>query len=123
METGMKRILSTGLCLLALALPAAAAGFAGKYKVTGTDMTGKPYAGDARIVLYSDTTCKITWVTGPQTWEGNCMRVDDVFAASFKMGKIVGMAIYKVQGDNSMQGYWTIRGQNGSGTETLTPVN
>jgi len=33
----------------------------------------------------------------------------------------VGLVIYKVNDDGSMEGLWTIAGQGGTGTETLTP--
>jgi hypothetical protein len=33
----------------------------------------------------------------------------------------MGLVIYKVQQDGSMQGLWTLQGQPGTGTEVLTP--
>ena len=36
-------------------------------------------------------------------------------------GKAVGLVVYEVKGDGSLEGAWTISGKDGSGTETLTP--
>ena len=34
---------------------------------------------------------------------------------------VVGLVIYQVQSDGTLDGLWTIAGQEGVGTETLTP--
>lgn len=50
------------------------------------------------------------------------MRNEDAFAAGYVMGKDIGLIIYKAAPDGTLRGLWTVAGQNGAGTETLTPV-
>ena len=98
---------------------------AGVYTVEGTNLDGSTYGGTAKITLTSETTCAIEWKTGDSgraTSSGICMLYEDSFAAGYVMdGKSVGLVVYKVQSDGSLDGAWTITGENGSGTETLTP--
>lgn len=106
---------------LALATPAAAQSIGGTYLVQGTGFDGAAYGGEAQIAATSDVTCRITWVTGGQTSEGICMRSGSVFAASYVLQGRIGMVIYEVRGDGSMQGVWTIDGMDATGTEALYP--
>jgi hypothetical protein len=96
----------------------------GKYKVEGTNFNGTKYDGEADVKVTSETTCEITWKTGSTTSVGICMRNDASFAAAYKMDDgAVGLIIYKVAKDGSMDGIWTIAGNGGAGTEKLTPEN
>jgi major membrane immunogen (membrane-anchored lipoprotein) len=97
----------------------------GKYKVEGTNFDGTKYSGDATITITSETTCAIEWQTGADSSSvGICMRNDDSFAAAYKMKDgSVGLIIYKVAKDGSMDGIWTLTGKDGAGTEVLTPDN
>lgn len=106
---------------LALAGPAAAQDIGGQYVVQGTGFDGAAYGGQAEISLTSDYTCRIVWNTGGQISEGICMRQGNVFAASYMIEGRVGMVIYTVGGDGSMQGTWTVDGVNAVGTESLYP--
>ncbi|MDE2445711.1 MAG: hypothetical protein KGO94_06005 [Alphaproteobacteria bacterium] len=115
-------MLAALLLSAACATPALAIDFGGKYKVEGTNINGTSYEGEATITITSETTCEIKWVTGPTTSEGICMRNDDSFAAGYMMGKDVGLIIYKVSPDGVLKGLWTIAGNGGAGTETLTPM-
>ncbi|AZO08068.1 MULTISPECIES: hypothetical protein [unclassified Mesorhizobium] len=102
-------------------MPAAAQSIGGAYTVAGTNFDGSNYGGEATITLTSDTTCTIHWETGGSTSDGICMRNDDAFSAGYVMGKEIGLVVYKVEKDGSLHGLWTIAGQNGNGTEVLTP--
>lgn len=94
---------------------------AGIYSVEGTNLDGSSYSGMATIELSSDTTCHIHWSVGSES-DGICMLYDNAFAAGyvFKTGG-VGLVVYQVMDDGTLEGAWTIDGQSGSGTETLTP--
>lgn len=92
----------------------------GRYAVNGTNFDGSRYGGTALIELTSKTTCHITWETG-STATGICMRNGDSFAASYVMGNAVGLVIYEIKDDGSLAGLWTVAGQDGVGTEVLTP--
>lgn len=93
----------------------------GAYTVKGTNFDGSPYSGTANISITSNTTCRIVWRTGGSTSTGICMRDSDSFAAAYKMGGSIGLVIYKIIDDGSLEGVWTIADQSGAGTETLTP--
>lgn len=109
------------LAMLAVAGPALAQDIGGEYAINGTNLDGSPYGGTASIVLTSETTCEIYWTTGATTSQGICMRNGNAFSAGYVMGEAIGLVIYEVMADGSLEGLWTIAGQNGSGTEVLTP--
>ncbi|MGE0499501.1 MAG: hypothetical protein AB7I79_09605 [Rhizobiaceae bacterium] len=117
----MFRLLAPALLGASLAVPAAAQSIGGTYSVEGTNFNGSVYRGTAEIVLTSQTTCAIRWETGGSTSEGICMRNDDSFAAGYVLGDDIGLVVYKMQPDGSLHGLWTIAGQEGNGTEILTP--
>jgi len=94
---------------------------AGVYDVKGTNFDGSSYTGTARIKISSNTTCRIVWKTGGTESSGICMRDEDSFAAAYKLGNSVGLVIYKINDDGSLEGVWTIADKSGAGTETLTP--
>ena len=116
------RSLIAAAMLCGIAVPVAAAEFhAGTYDVVGTNLNGSPYGGIAEVTLLSDTTCQIIWHTGDtQSW-GHCMKVSDYVSAGYVMGGAIGIIMYRVNDDGSLDGFWTVSGQNGSGTERLTP--
>ena len=117
----MKTFGAAGVLLAGLTLPAAAEGLGGSYAVQGTNFNGSPYSGDAEITVTSETTCRIDWTTGATTSTGICMRNDDSFAAGYAMGDKIGLVIYKIMPDGTLNGLWTIADQGGNGTEILTP--
>lgn len=93
----------------------------GVYSLQGTNPDGSTYEGEVEIVPLSEVTCEITWVTGGETSSGICMRYDNAFAAAYTMNEDVGLLIYQIMPNGTMQGTWTIAGQDGVGNETLTP--
>jgi hypothetical protein len=117
----MKRLMLAAALLAASTVAASAQSIGGTYKVEGTGLNGAPYGGVAEIRALTDTTCEIVWQTGPQTSNGVCMRYGPAFSAFYVLGDAIGMVIYEVKADGSMEGLWTVTGQNGSGTEKLTP--
>ena len=119
----MKKFLACALLLgAAFVTPAQAQTVrAGTYNVEGTNLDGSAYKGTAKISLTSETTCAIEWKTGSTTSDGICMLYGDSFAAGYVLGKAVGLVVYKVNDDGSLEGAWTISGKDGSGTENLTP--
>lgn len=118
----MKTILAGALLGLGLAASAHAQSVsAGTYDVEGTNLDGSSYGGTATITLTSETTCSIEWNTGSTASQGICMLYDNAFAAGYVLGDAVGLVVYEVKDDGSLEGAWTISGQDGSGTEKLTP--
>ena len=102
-------------------LSASAADIGGRYTVDGTNFDGSHYGGTAEIVVTTKNTCRITWSTGSSS-EGICMRNSDAFAAAYVMGKAIGLVIYELQPDGTLDGLWTIADEEGVGTEVLTPA-
>lgn len=116
----LKRSLSAAAaCLLSGSVHAQSIG--GDYVVDGTNLDGSKYGGTARITLTSNTTCEIVWITGSTTSRGICSRNSNAFAAAYRLGDAVGLAIYRIQSDGVLDGLWTIAGASGSGTEILRP--
>ncbi len=94
---------------------------AGTYTVEGTNLDGSSYGGTATITLSSDTTCHIHWATGTES-DGICMLYGNAFAAGYVFTNGgVGLVVYEVMEDGSLEGAWTIDGVSGSGTERLIP--
>lgn len=116
----MKRLYASAV-VLCLAQAAVAQDIAGSYAVAGTNLDGSPYAGRAVITLTSDFTCRIDWTTGTSTSSGICMRNSNAFAAGYELNGKVGLVIYLIQPDGTLNGTWTIDGVNATGTEVLTP--
>ena len=82
---------------------------AGTYDVQGTNLDGSAYSGTATITLTAGTTS-----------QGICMLHGDAFAAGYVLQDAVGLVVYKVRAGGVLEGVWTITGQDGAGTETLT---
>lgn len=101
---------------------ASAQSIGGSYASQGTNIDGSGYDGTVEITLASDTTCVIEWKTGQTESKGICMRSGNAFAASYVLQDKVGLLVYQVMEDGSLDGIWTIVGQDGSGTEVLTPA-
>jgi len=117
----MRKLILTAVVAAFGIVPAAAQSIGGTYAVAGTNFDGSAYSGEAVITLTSKTTCVIEWKTGGTTSDGICMRNDDAFAASYVLGDSIGLVVYKVKSDGSLDGLWTIAGKEGNGTEVLTP--
>jgi hypothetical protein len=119
----MKAMLIAAGMLLATTFGAVAEDVGGDYTVYGTNFDGSHYKGTATITVKTNTTCEIEWKTGSTSSSGICMRNDDSFAAAYQLGDNVGLVIYKMRSDGTLDGLWTIAGQEGNGTEILTPAN
>jgi hypothetical protein len=119
----MKRLSIALLSLATLALPAAAGDLSGRYAVTGTNFDGSSYKGEAEIVITSDSTCAIAWSIAGRESGGICMPNGNAMAAAYEMDGDIGLVIYKIEGDGTLKGVWTIAGQRGQGTDVLTPIN
>lgn len=119
----MRQMLLAAGLVMALGSAAYAQSVGGTYKVDGTSPDGGRYTGTAEITPTSDTTCNIVWRTGSANEEssGICMRYENAFSAGYVLGDAVGLVIYEIKSDGTLDGIWTVAGQKGSGTEVLTP--
>jgi hypothetical protein len=118
----MKKLIASALFALCMIAPAAAQSIGGSYTTAGTNLDGSPYTGTAEITLTSETTCTIHWVTGTTESDGICSRNDSAFAAAYVLQDAIGLVVYKVMEDGTLDGLWTIAGKEGNGTEVLTPA-
>jgi hypothetical protein len=117
----LKAICSAVVVAGAFAGPATAAEIGGTYEVRGTNFDGSRYGGTAEITITSDTTCRIVWNTGGQESAGICMRNGIALAAGYSLGDAVGLVIYEIRNDGTLDGLWTIADSDGIGTELLIP--
>jgi hypothetical protein len=109
--------------LLVAALPAVAETLtlASTYDVAGTNADGSKYAGVANIEVISDSTFTIKWSISGSTYTGFGMRMNNALAATYTLNGQPGLVIYQVEPGGRFDGLWAVRGQNGNGTERLTP--
>jgi hypothetical protein len=116
------RLASLAAVFCVAATPLFAQDISGDYAVTGTNLDGSGYTGNASIAMLSDSTCDVLWVTGADSVSsGVCMVANGMVAVSYEMGDVMGLAVYTVAPDGTLSGEWTIDGQDGTGTETLIP--
>ena len=117
----MRRVLLAAAFLAAGCLSAAAADVGGTYDVRGTNFDGSAYSGTAIITVTSANTCRIEWKTGISQSSGICMRSGDAFSAAYVLGDLIGLVIYRIGDDGTLDGQWTVADTDGVGTEVLTP--
>ena len=118
----MLRVVATVLlCLFTMAANAESLTLAPKYQAAGKNPDGSSYTGTASVNVISDTTFSIEWKIADATYKGFGMRMNDSLAATYMIDGQPGLVIYKVQSDGSLLGTWAIKGENGAGSETLTP--
>jgi hypothetical protein len=110
------------LSVATIATSAFAVDVGGNYTVYGTNFDGSHYKGTATI-KGSSSSCTVEWETGSTSSSGICILSGSVFAAAYQLGKDVGLAVYDVRKDGTLDGVWSIEGQEGSGTEILTPAD
>jgi hypothetical protein len=118
----VKAILGAAFLASVLTIPAAAQELGGRYQIAGKNFNGSTYSGTAEIVVTSRNTCRITWVTGGTTSLGICMRNGASFSAAYRLGQAVGLVIYEIKPDGSLDGLWTIADKSGVGSEMLIPM-
>jgi hypothetical protein len=92
------------------------------YNANGAGPDGSKYSGTVTIDITSDTTFSIRWDIGGTIYNGFGMRRGTMLSAAFYNDKSSGLVMYEVQGDG-LDGNWTFKGESGTGTEHLTPVD
>lgn len=121
MRNVVRRLVVSGAAVIAGCCAAQAQSVAGAYNVIGVNMDGADYRGRARIVITPTNACRITWDVGSVS-EGICMRNNHAFTAAYSYKGKVGLVIYQIMNDGSMQGLWTLADTPGVGRETLVPA-
>jgi len=120
----LKSVFIGAVFAMALTGAAQAQNFGGRYQVQGTNINGTSYGGTATITVISTTTCTIRWQTGGgSVQDGICMRNGPAFSAAyaFQDGK-VGLVIYRIMENGTLDGLWTVAGVSGAGKEVLVTI-
>ena len=110
---------ATAVVLFASISGASAQNLRGKYNVEGKNLDGSAYSGTAEIIATSETTCRIRWETGGTPSEGICMGNGNSFAAGYVLGDSIGLVVYEMKNDGSLDAVWTIADHDGVGEEVL----
>jgi len=110
--------------LLMFAVPAYAETMvlASHYKAVGKNPDGSKYDGTVDINVISDTTFSIVWKIDGAVYKGFGMRMNESLAATYTLDGEPGLVIYKAGDGGTFGGLWAVKGQNGSGSEVLTPL-
>jgi hypothetical protein len=115
-------LLAAAAAAICLVPSASAQNVGGRYQVIGKNFNGSTYSGTAEITVTSNNTCRIVWVTGGTTSRGICMRHTNAFSAGYVLNGKVGLVIYEMKSDGSLDGLWTVADENGVGAERLVPI-
>jgi hypothetical protein len=91
------------------------------YDAVGTNPDGSKYTGTATVSIISDTTFTIEWTIGSEIYKGFGMRRNDALAATYTINGEPGLIIYQVDDKGVMRGLWAVRGEDGNGSEVLSP--
>jgi hypothetical protein len=119
---GKRLAVVVALFLFAISAHADTLHLSSTYKYAGKNPDGSKYSGTLSVKILSDTTISLEWKSGDDhVTKGFGMRMNDSIAATYMLDGEPGLVIYKVNSDGSMTGIWAIKGQDGNGTETLTP--
>jgi hypothetical protein len=108
-------------CFAALSAHAEALRLAPSYKAAGKNADGSSYTGTVTVKIISDTTFTIEWKIGDSVLKGFGMRQGDTLAATYMLAGQPGLVIYRVEDGGTLRGTWAIKGESGTGSETLTP--
>lgn len=99
----------------------------GKYDADGVDISGKKYASRTTIEAEGDAY-RVTWkmpdgteFVGIGIRNGKTLSVS--WAGQQPQGVLLGVMVYEIKKDGSLEGKWTMLGAKGKiSTETLTPI-
>ncbi len=118
----MLRCAAAAAILLAGVATAGAQQLTGRYQVIGDNANGTGYRGVAEISGTAGGNCAIRWaIANTPPTQGFCMRQGNVLSAAYRLGNAIGLVVYRLNDDGSLDGTWTIAGQEGVGKERLVP--
>ncbi|MEW4455302.1 hypothetical protein AB1L30_21715 [Bremerella sp. JC817] len=118
------------LCSLILLLAtstadAAPADLSGMYRCQGTSDQGTPYSGVVEIKQVRKGY-QLTWTVDKTKYAGIGFIHDGYLSVAWTVktvnGTAIGVLLYKVKEDGTLEGKWTDPSLNGVYDETLTPI-
>jgi hypothetical protein len=116
------RLAAAAAILIAGVATAGAQQLTGTYQVIGDNGNGTGYRGVAAISGTAGGNCAIRWqIPNTPPTQGFCMRQGNVLSAAYRLGESIGLVVYRLNDDGSLDGTWTIAGKEGVGKERLVP--
>ncbi len=116
------RLVAAAAILAAGIATAGAQQLTGRYQVIGDNGNGTGYRGVAEISGTAGGNCAIRWaIPNTPPTQGFCMRQGNVLSAAYRLGESIGLVVYRLNDDGSLDGTWTIAGKEGVGKERLVP--
>jgi hypothetical protein len=116
------RLAAAAAILIAGVATASAQQLTGTYQVIGDNGNGTGYRGVAAISGTAGGNCAIRWqIPNTPPTQGFCMRQGNVLSAAYRLGDSIGLVVYRLNDDGSLDGTWTIAGKEGVGKERLVP--
>ena len=93
----------------------------GVYNVEGTNPGGNgTYSGRATLAQTSESTWKITWRIGSQSWEGWGIGDGKVIAVNYRSGGTTGVILMIEKDGGGYESVWANSGSTAVGTEVWT---
>ncbi len=126
----MHRLAIAAICAVTLAVTTAYAEAAppdlsGTYRCVGTSDQGTKYTGQVQIKKVRKGY-QITWVVGKTKYSGIGFVDEDRFSVAWTVktpnGTAIGVVLYKIKENGSLEGKWTDPSLNGVYDETLVPI-
>src|SRR5262249_31276630 len=93
----------------------------GAYAVSGENLAGGNYTGEATIAKKAGNDYSINWSIGGDTQTGSGTLTGHTFAATWSGRGVSGKVSYTLESSGVLDGTWTQDGVVGQGTEKLTP--
>jgi hypothetical protein len=114
----LRVILLAALFLTACITPAPAADLDGEYEVYGHEMADGRYTGKAAVQKSGDTYT-VVWVFGQDVHRGTGILNGNTFSVIFfvRQSPVPGLAVYKIEGDGTLTGQFTVLGGKKVGAE------
>ena len=124
MPHSLRVILLAALLLTAPFGIATAAELDGEYAVYGHEMADGRYNGKAAVQKSGDTYT-VVWVFGNDVHRGTGILNGDTFSVIFfvRQSPVPGLAVYKIEGDGTLTGQFTVLGGKKVGAEMWKRVD
>ncbi|MDX2007136.1 MAG: hypothetical protein SFU83_18000 [Meiothermus sp.] len=93
--------------------------YSGAYTLAGKNPDGSNYTGSMTVTPFGDGY-RVTAVFGNETWRGIANDIGDYLAVAFLDGTDPVISIYKVSGNNTLEGFWQSAANAKEGSEIAT---
>lgn len=101
--------------------PSSSARPGGSYQVTGTGLDGSSYEGSLYIEEWGEVYW-LEWEVGGASYTGTGILTGDVLSVGWDAGGTCGVVSYRVLPDGSLEGTWSVCGEDRVGWERAVPL-